>query len=404
MDGEVDFDQIRNSFRKWSLSTEHNDPRREEVLGSSLVCIDSVWRRRKLLELKACRKSGFEFGDSHFFLRKWSQRSVVMSMKSLVLLFLPICLLLCQCVSNGIGYTRGGSDAGGEAYLTVEAHSGRVVSRYNAIATRPVGSLSQVATAVVAFDWSTATGQSLSQQAIVPPNALSIGGVNPMGLQAGDQIPLRDALYSMLMGSDSISAQTVAVFVGNQLQIQRGRRSGSVESTFVDEMNQLAGSLGMRRTRFVDAHGNGRSTSTAEDLARLSIYAMRHPGMAFYTEQKTRSIGYSRAGQSFSFRVSNTNNLVGQQGINGLKAGQTQLSGPCLIVSAERKPLVEKLADGQSRITPRRMIAVVLNSGQRDARALGLLQQGWAAYDQIQTQGAVAGTLPQDVLSVPSLR
>lgn len=312
-------------------------------------------------------------------------------------------LLATSCTGPGTA-VGGGPDSGGEAYLAVEAHSGKIVASHNSTAKRSVASLTQVATAVVTFDWATATGSSLAQQAIVPPDVVSLTGPNPMGLQPGDQIALRDALYSMLMGSDTASAQTVAAFVGNQVQQSRGRGYGSVTGTFVGEMNQLASALGMNRTRFVNAHGSDGGTSTAQDMAKLAIYAMRHPGMAFYTKQKTRRIGFSRAGQAISFNVSNTNQLVGQQGINGLKAGQTQLSGPCLMISAERKSLVEKLPDGKSKITPRRMIVVVLNSSQREGRALGLLGAGWTTYDQWKQLGPAVVNQPQEILSVPQLQ
>lgn len=311
------------------------------------------------------------------------------------------------CTGSGLA-VRGGPDSGGEAYFAVEAHSGKVLAKHNATATRSVASLSQVATAVVAFDWATATGSSLAQQAIVPPDVVTLTGPNPMGLQPGDQIALRDALYSMLMGSDNASAQTIAAFIGNQVQQQRGRAYGSVTGTFVEEMNQLAGALGMNQTRFANAHGSDGGTSTAQDMAKLAIYAMRHPGMAFYTKQKSRRVGFSRAGQPVSFNVSNTNQLVGQQGINGLKAGQTPLAGPCLMISAERKSLVEKLPGGKAKITPRRMVVIVLNSAQREGRALGLLSAGWASYDQLQTMAATTDPMlmgqTQEILSVPKLQ
>lgn len=326
-------------------------------------------------------------------------------MKRTFLTLLSVCLgiLLTSCVSPG-GSFGSGPDSGGEAYIAVEAHSGKILANHNAKATRPVASLSHVATAVVTFDWATATGSSLAQQAIVPPNAGAITGPNPMGLQPGDQIALRDALYSMLMGSDMVSAQTVSAFVGNQFQQQRGQRRESVTGTFVSEMNQLARALGMSRTRFVDGLDSNGGASTAEDMARLAIYAMRHPGMAFYTKQKSRRIGFLRAGQPVSFNLSNTNTLVGQQSITGLKAGGTERSGPCLMISAEGKSSVEKLADGKSRVTPRRMVVVVLNSTQREARALGLLNVGWTGYDQWQALGATAIQQPQKFLSVPQLQ
>ncbi len=312
-------------------------------------------------------------------------------------------LFLASC-SGPVGSLGGGQDSGGEAFLAVEAHSGQILTSHNLNASRPVASLSQVATAVVTFDWATATGNSLAQQAIVPPDVVGMTGANPMGLQPGDQIALRDALYSILMGSDSASAQTIAAFVGFQVQQRRGQGGGTVVGTFVGEMNMLARALGMSRTRFDNPHGDSGNFSTASDMGKLAIYAMRHPGLAFYTKQKVRQLGFLRAGQAVSFRVSNTNQLVGKQGINGLKAGYTLQAGPCLMISAERKPTVEKLADGKAKITPRRMIAVVLNSSQREARALGLLELGWNRYEQLRELGPAAGIQPQEILSVPRLQ
>lgn len=317
-------------------------------------------------------------------------------------------LALASCVSS-TGGVSGGPDSGGEAYIAVEAHSGKILSNYNTTASRPVGTLIQVATAVVIFDWSTATGKSLAEMAVVPPEVAMLGGANPMGLQPGDQIALRDGLYSMLMGSDSASAQTLANHVGNEILQRRGNYNGQPVSTFVAEMNELAGALGMSRTRFESPHGldSRGGTSTAEDIARLGIYAMRHPGMAFYTKQKTRKIGFLRSGQPLAFNVSNTNTLVGRDGIDGLKAGQTQRSGPCIVISAERSSLVEQLGGGQSRVTPRRMIIVALQSPNREGRAYGLLSAGWPVYDQwvtMKSSGIADPNLQQEILSVPNLQ
>lgn len=318
-------------------------------------------------------------------------------------------LALASCVSPSGTRLAGGADSGGEAYIAVEAHSGKILSNFNSTASRPVATLTQVATAIVIFDWSTATGQSLAELAVVPPEVSMLGGANPMGLQPGDQIALRDGLYSMLMGSDSAAAQTLANHVGAEILRRRGSAGGQPVDTFVNEMNQLAVALGMSRTRFESPHGLDSSggKSTAEDIARLGIYAMRHPGIAFYTKQKSRRIGFLRAGQQLAFNVSNTNTLVGRDGIDGLKAGQTPQSGPCILISAERPGLVEKLADGQSRITPRRMIIVALQSPNREGRAYGLLTAGWPIYDQwvtIKNSGIADPSLQQEILSVPNLQ
>lgn len=328
-----------------------------------------------------------------------------------ILLLVAVSLAQLSCTVPG-GSAASGRDAGGEAYFALEAHSGKIVSSRNGQATRPIGSLVQVATAVVVFDWATATGSSLAAQVVVTPDLTAIGGSNPMGLQAGDQIALRDALYSVLLGSDTVSAQILANHVGREVLQRRGGFGSDPVTTFVGEMNQLAGALEMRRTTFSSPHGlenRGRpSLSTAEDLARLSVYAMRHPGLAFYTKQKSRQIGYLRGGQRLAFNVANTNTLVGRDNIDGLRAGNSLQSGPNLIISADRKPIVEKLAGNQTRVTPRRMVVVVLASPSREGRALALLNAGWSIYDQWSALGGAAVAAnpngPPQILNVPKLQ
>ncbi|MDP0491422.1 MAG: hypothetical protein Q7Q71_10265 [Verrucomicrobiota bacterium JB023] len=309
--------------------------------------------------------------------------------------------LLASCTGGLSGGSLAERDNGGESYFVVESNSGVVLSKLSPRSSRPIGELTQVATAVVAFDWSTATSSSLSTLATVPMEAASLGGGNPMGLMPGDQIRLRDALYSMLLGADAVSAQTVATYVGTELARQRGGY-GQPISIFVTEMNQLASALGMSGTRFTSPHGLDGTTSTAEDVARLGVYAMRHPGLAFYVKQKSRRISFYRGGQAVAFDVSNTNPLVGQGDINGIKAGSTTPAGASLLISAERKPIVEKLPGGQSRVTPRRLVIVVLRSLQGESRAMGLREVGWAQYDQWLASGGSNSAQVREMLTVPN--
>jgi len=202
-----------------------------------------------------------------------------------------------------------------ESYLVMEAHSGRVLLASNPEQRRPVASLTKIATTKVILDWAKVSQTSLSTMASVPQSALAFGGPNPMGLRPGDRIPLRDAMYSVLLGSDNIAAQTLADHVGRAL-LARRQRSGDPQKTFVTEMNRLAKALGMRRTRFSTAHGldiQGKTGySTAADMARLSVHAMRDIGFTFYVKQKSRTVTVVGIdGRKRSFKVRNTNSLLG---------------------------------------------------------------------------------------------
>ncbi|MDB4525899.1 serine hydrolase [Akkermansiaceae bacterium] len=194
-----------------------------------------------------------------------------------------------------------------ESYLAVEAHSGKVLIELNADTKRPVASLTKIATAMVVIDWSELSGSSMGQMAVVPPEAAYLGGSNPMGMIPGDRIALRDAMYSMLLGSDNVAAQTLADHVGRSI-ITRAGGSDPVGS-FVGEMNNLARAIGMTRTKFANPHGmdtaRQKGTSTARDMARLSIYAMRNTGMQYYTKQTARSIGSYRGNARRGFKIKN---------------------------------------------------------------------------------------------------
>ena len=144
----------------------------------------------------------------------------------------------------------------GESYIAVEAHSGRIVLELDADQKRPVASLTKIATAMVVLDWAHLSQTQMGQIAVVPAGAAAIGGSNPMGLIPGDQIALREAMYSMLLGSDNVSALTLATHVGRSIQAQ-SRLGGTPTAAFVGEMNNLARVLGMRKTRFSRPSGTG---------------------------------------------------------------------------------------------------------------------------------------------------
>lgn len=136
----------------------------------------------------------------------------------------------------------------GPSYIAIEANSGKLLFSSNAEEKRPVASLSQVATAMVALDWVARTRLPLDTFIAVPQEAFGLRAGNPMDLQPGDRLTLRDALYSTLLGSDNVSALTVASFVGRDLVSRRG--GGTPIAAFVAEMNNLARSLRMAKTRF----------------------------------------------------------------------------------------------------------------------------------------------------------
>jgi D-alanyl-D-alanine carboxypeptidase (penicillin-binding protein 5/6) len=87
----------------------------------------------------------------------------------------------------------------------------------------------------------------------------------------------------------------------------------------------------MTGSDYTDPSGLDSSTvSTAADQVRLGAAAMRVPALAAITAQPTAYVPVAGL-------VRNTNTLLGQDGIVGLKTGSTQAAGGCLLVAAWRE-------------------------------------------------------------------
>lgn len=293
-----------------------------------------------------------------------------------------------------------------ESVMVVESYSGKILVASNATAKRPIASLTKIATGAVTVDWATATDSDIGTVMITVPQTVTlVGGPNPMNLQPGDQLTMRDALYSALLGSDNLAALCIADHVGREILTRRGK-NGDPVVTFVEEMNKLAKALGMTQTRFANPHGLERpgtkAYSTAADVVRLSAYAMKRNAFNFIARQTDRQVSVITPAGKKGFKVRNTNELVGEPGVLGVKTGTTAAAGPCVSVCMDREPLVRMKPDGTKGATPRRLIVVVLNNPDRFNRARGLIQQGWAAYDPWLEAGAPVQDRNREFLSMPN--
>jgi len=273
------------------------------------------------------------------------------------------------------------------AYVVIDAQSGFVIEQVDARNKRQIGSLTKVATAMVVLDWSEKRGGDLNKMATIPPEAFVGTGENLVGFQPGDRITLRDLLYAALVQSDNVAAYALANEVGAALQsvVPEAGKGGPV-GTFVGQMNFLAKSLQMERTRFSNPHGIDTNVkpmpfSTAADLARLTRYAINKPAFRFYVSQKERQIAFERGTQKKAYMLRNTNELLGTEGVDGVKTGKTTRAGDCLILSAHREPEIQKQGE-RTKVTPRNLIVVMLGSANRFTEGGQLLARGWQRYDQ----------------------
>ena len=187
-----------------------------------------------------------------------------------------------------------------QAFVIIDSQTGFVLQQQEPKQKRQVGSLTKIATASVVLDWAEHRGGDLNQMVTIPPEAFVGAGENNIGFQPGDRISLRDLLYAALVQSDNIAAYALANHVGSTISMVAPAASNSKLTPvdiFVSQMNALAKNLKMEKTRFVNPHGiddNVKSLpySTAEDMARLSRYAMNKASFRFYVSQKKRQINF----------------------------------------------------------------------------------------------------------------
>jgi serine-type D-Ala-D-Ala carboxypeptidase (penicillin-binding protein 5/6) len=289
------------------------------------------------------------------------------------------------------------SASAAQAYLIADAQTGYILDEQEPRKKLQVGSLTKIATASVILDWSERRSGNLNQAVTIPQQAFVGTSENNIGFQPGDSITLRDLLYAALVQSDNVAAYTLAYHVGSQLgSLLPGDIASKMSpvDAFVTQMNALAKQLKMERTRFVNPHGIDYKVkpvpySTAEDMARLTRYAMSKPSFRFYVSQKERQISFNRGGQQLNYVLRNTNELLGRMGIDGVKTGTSARAGQCLILYANRES--EVVRQGQMEtVYPRHLMVVLLGSTNRFNEGVALLQRGWQLYDQWAAAGRLA--------------
>jgi len=270
------------------------------------------------------------------------------------------------------------------AIVVADNATGHVLISRNPNKRLEIGSLTNIATAMVILDWFELHKHDINEPVTIPDEAATFPD-NPIGFLPGDQVTIRDLLYAALMQSDDVATDSLAMYVGRELPTTS--RDETPIQAFVAQMNALARKLGMRNTLFVDATGlglNERRTaySCAADLAQLTRYAVSRSQFRFYVSQQARDITIDHATAApTGYVLANTNDLLGVDSIDGVRTGTNRRTGPCVIISAGRPPESVQVGD-RYIITPRRLIVVVLGSENRFDAAHQLLTAGWQAYDK----------------------
>ena len=240
-------------------------------------------------------------------------------------------------------------------YLLVDFQSRQILAARNPDEHIEPASLTKLMTAYVVFDALRQKRISLAQPFSVSQKAWHAPG-SRMFLTVSESAPVEVLLNGLIVQS------------GNDAAIALAEGVAGSEETFVDTMNREAVRLGLKATHFVNATGlpNSQHYSTASDLAVLSR-AIIEEFPQYFPMYKLREYRHNNITQY------NRNRLLGRDPfVDGLKTGYTESAGFCMIATAQRKD--------------RRLIAVVLNAGSENGRAVEaqkLLNFGFEAFETV---------------------
>jgi D-alanyl-D-alanine carboxypeptidase len=251
-----------------------------------------------------------------------------------------------------------------DAYLIVDATSGKVLASEQPDEPRYPASLTKLMTLYLTFSALDSGRLSMNDALPVSLNALNAPPTK-MGMPPNGTVIVRDAV----MGLVTRSANDAAVLLAETL--------GGSEEHFAEMMTAKARQLGMSSTVYRNASGlpNPEQTTTARDMARLANALLRdYPH--YYPVFSVLSYNYKGRPLANHNRM-----LATYAGADGMKTGYTNASGFNLVMSAVRDN--------------RRLIGVVMGGNsafQRDKEMGELMDQGFATAE---AQGVSPWTSPR---------
>lgn len=237
----------------------------------------------------------------------------------------------------------GAQAASARRAYALDAVSGRVLYEKNPTERSLIASTTKIMTALIVCEQC-----NVLDRMRIPKEAVGIEG-SSMYLKEGEVLTVQELLYGLMLSSGNDAAVALAIYCG-----------GTVEG-FVQLMNDKARTLGLSGTHFENPNGldSPGHYSTARDLARLSVYAMKNPVFS-----KTVSAKNVKVGQRY---LTNHNKLLWRvEGADGIKTGYTKAAGRILVSSAAREG--------------RRIIAVTIDDPSDWADHAALLEEGFSRY------------------------
>ena len=212
------------------------------------------------------------------------------------------------------------------------------------------------------------------------------GSVTP--ITRGSQISEYDGLQSMLIPSSNNMAATVAKWA-----------FGSVDN-YVKYANQMLSDMGFKQTHVDETSGfSTKSVSTATELIKLGEIALANEVIAEIVNKDTVNLPFAGA-------VNNINWLLGTEGVIGIKTGNTDEAGGCLLFAAQKTifgqpiTLIGAILGAPSRYEAIADSRDVLRDVEKSFEKVTIIKKGQVLGNYVTLWGAKSELIASDELTI----
>ena len=259
------------------------------------------------------------------------------TVKSILLILMPVCLLLLPVSSYGR-----------HAAIMIDAENGSILHEENATHSWYPASLTKVMTLYMAFD-ALKAGQIHLYDTLTVSNHASRQPNSKLGLRQGETLTVQDAILAII----TRSANDAAVVLSEHL--------GGTEESFAAKMTAKAHNLGMYDSHFMNATGlpHPWQVTTSRDMAVL----------AWKTQQNFPNYYPYFAAHTFNYKGRELHGInkftANYPGAEGMKTGFTCGSGYNLISVASQngKRLIGVILGGMTSAERYQLMINMMNDG-----------------------------------------
>ena len=245
-----------------------------------------------------------------------------------------------------------------KAAVLMEAGTGTVIFEQKADERLSPASITKIMTLILIFDAIESGRITLQDEVRTSAYAKSMGG-SQVFLEEGEIQTVETMIKCIVVAS------------GNDASVAMAEHICGSEAEFVNQMNQMAKTLGMDNTNFEDCCGltdSDNHYSSAYDIAIMSKELItKYPQIRQYATIWMDTIIHSARRGDSEFGLANTNKLLKQyEWCTGLKTGSTSKAKYCLSATADKNGI--------------ELVAVVMAAPDykiRFAEAMTLLNYGY---------------------------